>query len=219
MRAGDPCRVVSCRVVSSIQRRGRKRRDTCREERKRERERETGSSTAGKKIGVAIYIHRGVALEVTRKRVGSHAQFTSNKRARADLPVEERRDVVRIGICTATTSASPPRFTFPRQLLIRGSTHSLQVHLHRYTCNTAPHRALDFFSRGGCIVIHRSTRVGVSLSLSLSGTLARIKDIRRHRLMRLMCRWDSCIFTSVSSRVEKLGYMEINTYDGTWEYI
>ena len=165
----EPCaqviRAASCRVVSCRARK-KERRHVQRRERERERERR-GLVSWRKKIGVAIYIHRGVALEVTRKRVGSHAQFTSNKRARADLPVEERRDVVRIGICTATTSASPPRFTFPRQLLIRGSTHSLQVHLHRYTCNTAP-RARLLQQRRGCIVIHRFTRVGVFLSLFLS---------------------------------------------------
>lgn len=68
-------------------------------------------------------MYRGVASGVRRKRVGSHAQFTSNKRSSPHppcQPTDGKRDVVRIGVCTATISARArlgARISFDRLLI------------------------------------------------------------------------------------------------------
>lgn len=88
-----------------------------------------------------LHTHRGVASGVTRKRVGSRAQFTSNKRASPrDLPRTRSREASSLGLEYARPRPQWARLGSPflRRLLTRASTHSPQVHLHRHT-----RRALD----------------------------------------------------------------------------
>lgn len=82
------------------------------------------SGPLGRKNSPTIYIYmsRKIASRVTRKRVGSRVQFTSNKRDPSRIGERRKRErerlvVVRIEICTAATSVSSPKLTFPSTTL------------------------------------------------------------------------------------------------------
>ena len=103
------------------------------------------SVLVGKIRGQSTYTSRGVASGVTRKRVGSRAQFTSNKQASPrDLPRTGSEEASSLGLEYARPRPRWARLGSPflRRLLIRASTHSPQVHLHRYT-----RRVLDRLDR------------------------------------------------------------------------